>query len=103
MPSVNPTHFYFFMFLNLALVFVPDNSWSRVAMGSTAERQRISEKNLHESWWSLDEHRWSWNKRITCFIFIYIFKLNISMKKTTFNCFGVIFCDLITVQTKNSE
>lgn len=38
MPSVSP-YFYFFVFLNWALVFMPDNSWSRVAMGSTAESQ----------------------------------------------------------------
>lgn len=59
MPSVNPSHFYFFMFLNLALIFMPDNSWPRVAIGSTAESQRVSEQNLDESWWCLDKHRWS--------------------------------------------
>lgn len=59
MPSVNPTHFYFFMFLNSTIIFMPDNSWSRVAMGSTAESQRVPEQNLHESWWCLYKHRWS--------------------------------------------
>ena len=59
MPSVYPPHFYFFMFLNRVLIFMPDDSWPRVAMGSTAERQRVSEQNLHKSWWGLDKHRWS--------------------------------------------
>lgn len=62
MPPANVPHLYFFMFLNWALVFVPDNCWSRVAMGSTAESQRVSEQNLHKSWWCLYKHRWSWNK-----------------------------------------
>lgn len=60
-------HFNFFMFLNWALIFMPDNSWSRVAMGSTAESQRFSKKNFHKSWWCLNKHRWSYNKEISCF------------------------------------
>lgn len=62
MPSVNPTHFYFIVLLDPALVFMPDNSWSRVAVGSAAESQRVSKENLHKRRGCLDEHRWSWNE-----------------------------------------
>lgn len=59
MASSNATHFNFFMLLNLTVIFMPDNSWPRVAMGSTAESQWISKQNLYKSRWLLYEGRWS--------------------------------------------
>lgn len=75
MPSVDPAHFYFFMFLNWALIFMPDNSWSRVAMGSTTESQRVPEQNFHKSRRCLNKHRWSWKKDRTNRNDIFIYKL----------------------------
>lgn len=54
--AICPTHFNFFMLLYPTIIFMPDNSWSRVAVGPTAESQRVPEQNLHESRWRLYEH-----------------------------------------------
>lgn len=75
------------MFLNSAIIFMPDNSWSRVAIGSTAESQRVPEQNLHESRRRLYKHRWSYNQESTEHLFISIYVGNLeTQSESLFVC-----------------